>query len=87
MTFSSTFINLYIGGSMRISIFNLSDKSNYKVEYNKMIKVLNSKCITYKTKHYTYFEFINKFLFNNTKIQKAIVNGGFLYYITINSDI
>ena len=45
---------------MRISIFNLSDKSNYKVEYNKMIKVLNSKCITYKTKHYTYFEFINK---------------------------
>ena len=70
---------------MRISIFNLSDKSNYKVEYNKMIKVLNSKCITYKTKHYTYFEFINKFLFNNWKFRKTYLDVyEYLEFIGIN---
>ena len=50
---------------MRISIFNKKNVSNYKNEYKKIIKVLNSKCITIDKKNYSYFDFINKYLFNS----------------------
>ena len=54
---------------MRISIFHLNDKTSYKDEYTKIIKVLNSKCISFNKKNYTYFEFINTYLFNNWKFR------------------
>ena len=41
---------------MRISIFNLNNNDTYKDEYIKIIKVLNSKCITMQRKTYSYFE-------------------------------
>lgn len=54
---------------MRISIFNRSNTSSYKDEYIKMIKVLNSKCIVFDKKSYSYFEYINTHLFNNWKFR------------------
>ena len=45
---------------MRISILNRNNNDNYKKEYQKMIKVLTSKCITVHNKKETYFDFINK---------------------------
>jgi len=60
-------INISVGGNMRISIFNLNNKTSYKSEYLKIIKVLNSKCLSFKDKEYNYFEFINLHLFNNWK--------------------
>ena len=50
---------------MRISIFNKSNINSYKNEYLKIIKVLNSKCISINKKNYSYFEYINNFLFNS----------------------
>ncbi len=52
---------------MRISIFNLNSKSTYKEEYLKMIKVLSSKCVSFNKKSYTYFDYIDKYLFNKWK--------------------
>ena len=52
---------------MRISIFNLNNKTTYKDEFIKIIKVLNSKCLSFKEKKYSYFEFVNEYLFNNWK--------------------
>ena len=52
---------------MRIPIFKLNSTSTYKNEYYKMIKVLNTKCIEFDKKSYTYFEFINIHLFHNWK--------------------
>ena len=43
---------------MRISIFNLSNKTSYKEEYLKIVKVLNSKCINFKNKKYTYLNLL-----------------------------
>ena len=54
---------------MRISIFNRSNTSSYRDEYIKMIKVLNSKCIVFDKKSYSYFEYINTHLFNNWKFR------------------
>jgi hypothetical protein len=52
---------------MRISIFHLENRSSYKDEYIKMIKILGSKCITFEKNNYSYFDFVNKFLFHNWK--------------------
>ena len=54
---------------MRISIFNRNNTSSYRDEYIKMIKVLNSKCIVFDKKSYSYFEYINTHLFNNWKFR------------------
>ena len=54
---------------MRISIFNRDNNTGYKDEYIKMIKVLNSKCVSFNGKDYTYFEYVNKYLFNNWKFR------------------
>lgn len=54
---------------MRISIFHLEHNKTYKEEYHKMIKVLGSKCITFEKKEYSYFDFINNYLFNNWKFR------------------
>lgn len=59
---------------MRISIFNLKTKTSYKEEYLKIVKVLNSKCISFKSKQYNYFEFINKYLFNNWKYRNTFLD-------------
>ena len=59
---------------MRISIFNLSNKTSYKEEYIKINKVLNSKCINFKNKKYTYFEFTNEYLFNNWKYRETFLD-------------
>ena len=32
---------------MRTTIFNLNNKTSYKDEYNKIIDVLNTKCVSY----------------------------------------
>ena len=70
---------------MRISIFNLDNKTNYKSEYIKIIKILNSKCIEYKNKNYNYFEFINNFLFNNWKYRGTYVDlYEYLEFIGVN---
>ena len=52
---------------MRITIFNRDNTLDFKSEYLKMIKVLNSKCIEFNKKDYTYFDYINNHLFNNWK--------------------
>lgn len=54
---------------MRISIFNRNNTSSYRDEYIKMMKVLNSKCIVFDKKNYTYFDYINMHLFNNWKFR------------------
>lgn len=59
---------------MRISIFNLNNKNTYKDEYNKIIKVLNSKCILYNKDTYTYFDFIDKYLFHHWKYRKTYLD-------------
>jgi len=70
LTISSTNINLLlVGGFMRISIFQLKQDEPYKNEYNKMMKILLSKCISFDKKEYTYFDFINHYLFHNWKFR------------------
>ena len=70
---------------MRTSIFNLNNKTNYKNEYIKIIKVLNSKCITFKNKTYTYFDFINNYLFNNWKYRNTFLDlYEYLEFIGVN---
>ena len=54
---------------MRISIFNRNNTSSYKDEYIKMIKELNSKCISFNKNNYTYFEFVNTHIFHNWKFR------------------
>ena len=52
---------------MRISIFQKKNLNTYKDEYKKIIKVLNNKCLIYDNNSYSYFEFINSFLFHQWK--------------------
>ena len=52
---------------MRIPILLKDNKNTYKDEYNKILKVLNSKCIVYEKNNYNYFEFVNTFLFHHWK--------------------
>ena len=70
---------------MRISIFNLNNKTNYKIEYQRIIKVLNSKCITFKNKSYNYFDYINTYLFNNWKYRNTFLDlYEYLEFIGVN---
>ena len=59
---------------MRKTIFNLDNKINIKEEYNKIIKVLNSKCVIYKKRSYTYFDFINDYIFNNWEYRSTYID-------------
>lgn len=70
---------------MRISIFNLENKSSYKDEYIKTMKVLNSKCITFNKKNYSYFEYVNTYLFNNWKYRGTYLDCySYLDFIGVN---
>ncbi len=59
---------------MRNSIFQLESQKTYKDEYSKMLKVLMSKCVSFKKKEYTYFDYINEHLFNNWKFRGTYID-------------
>ncbi len=70
---------------MRTPIFNLDNKRAYKDEYNKIIKVLNSKCVNSNKKDYTYFEYVNTYLFNNWKYRDTFLDCySYLEFIGVN---
>ena len=70
---------------MRMSIFNLNNNDTYKDEYTKIIKVLNSKCITIQKKTYSYFDYINTYLFNNWKYRNTYIDCyEYLKFIGVN---
>lgn len=70
---------------MRVSIFNRNNTLSYKDEYLKMIKELNSKCIVYNKKSYTYFDFINIYLFHNWKYRGTYLDlYQYLEFIGVN---
>lgn len=70
---------------MRMSIFNLNNNDTYKDEYIKIIKVLNSKCITIQKKTYSYFDYINTYLFNNWKYRNTYIDCyEYLKFIGVN---
>ena len=70
---------------MRMSIFNLNNNDTYKDEYIKIIKVLNSKCITIQKKSYSYFDYINTYLFNNWKYRNTYIDCyEYLKFIGVN---
>ncbi len=50
---------------MRLTIFHKNNVLNHKNEYKKIIKILSTKCITLNKKNYSYFDFINHYLFNS----------------------
>ena len=75
LTFFSTNINLLVvGGFMRISIFQLKQDEPFRNEYNKMMKILLSKCISFDKKEYTYFDFVNHYLFHNWKYRGTYID-------------
>ena len=70
---------------MRMSIFNLNNIDTYKDEYIKIIKVLNSKCSTIQKKTYSYFDYINTYLFNYWKYRNTYIDCyEFLKFIGVN---
>ncbi|MBR3660641.1 MAG: hypothetical protein IKN63_01915 [Bacilli bacterium] len=70
---------------MRTPIFNLNNKTSYKDEYNKIIKVLNTKCVSYNKKEYTYFDYVNTYLFNNWKYRNTFLDCySYLEFIGVN---
>ena len=70
---------------MRMSIFNLNNNDTFKDEYLKIIKVLNSKCITIQKKTYSYFDYINTYLFNNWKYRNTYIDCyEYLKFIGVN---
>ena len=54
---------------MRLSIFQFENSKTYKEEYSKMIKVLSSKCVSFDAKEYSYFDYVNLYLFHNWKFR------------------
>ena len=70
---------------MRMSIFNLDNNDTYKDEYIKIIKILSSKCITINKKTYSYFDYINTYLFNNWKYRNTYIDCyEYLKFIGVN---
>lgn len=70
---------------MRKTIFNIDNKINIKDEYLKIIKVLNSKCVLYNKRNYTYFDFINRFIFNNWDYRSTFIDlDEYLNHIGVN---
>ena len=59
---------------MRIPIFNIDKKTSYKDEYLKMMKILNTKCVSFNNNDYTYFDFVNNHLFNNWKYRETYLD-------------
>ncbi len=59
---------------MRNSIFQLESQKTYKDEYLKMLKVLMNKCISFKKKEYSYFDYVNEHLFNNWKFRGTYID-------------
>ena len=59
---------------MRKTIFNLDNKINIKDEYIKIIKVLSNKCVLYKKRSYSYFDFVNTFIFNNWEYRSTFID-------------
>ena len=59
---------------MRIPIFQLEHKKTYKEEYQKMMKVLMSKCISYEKKDYNYFDYMNEYIFHNWKYRDTYLD-------------
>lgn len=59
---------------MRKTIFNLDNKINIKDEYIKIIKVLSNKCVLYKKRSYSYFDFVNTFIFNNWEYRATFID-------------
>ena len=59
---------------MRKTIFNINNNNSYKDEYNKIIKVLSSKCIILDKNKYTYFDYIDKYLFNNWNYRDTFID-------------
>lgn len=50
---------------MRTPIFQIQNHKSFKEEYLKIMKVLSSKCVLYDKKNYTYFDFIDTYLFQH----------------------
>ena len=70
---------------MRMSIFNLNNNDTYKDDNINIIKVLNSKCITIQKKTYSYFDYINTYLFNNWKYRNTYIDCyEYLKFIGVN---
>ena len=70
---------------LRKTIFNLDNKVIIKDEYLKIIKVLTSKCVLYKKRNYSYFDFINSFIFNNWEYRSTYIDVyDYLEYIGVN---
>ena len=59
---------------MRKTIFNLDNKINIKDEFIKIIKVLSNKCVLYKKRSYSYFDFVNTFIFNNWEYRSTFID-------------
>lgn len=68
-----------------MSIFHLENSSTYRDEYNKIMKVLESKCVIFDKDEYTYFDYINKHLFLNWKFRGTFLDCyDYLEHIGIN---
>ena len=63
-----------MGGNMRIPIFQIDHKKTYKEEYQKIMKIFMTKCVHFEKKDYTYFDFINEFLFHNWKYRDTYLD-------------
>ena len=73
---------------MRKPIFFLPNKSTYKEEYNKIMKVLSSKCILYEKESYSYFDFVNTYLFHQWKYRGTSIDlNSYLKSIGVSSKI
>lgn len=59
---------------MRIPIFQLEHKKTYKEEYQKILKIFLSKCISYDKKDYNYFEYMNEYIFHNWKYRDTYLD-------------
>ena len=70
---------------MRKTIFNLDNKISIKDEYIKIIKVLSNKCVLYKKRSYSYFDFINTYIFNNWEYRSTYIDlYDYFNYLGIN---
>lgn len=70
---------------MRVSIFNLDSRETYKDEYGKILKVLNSKCVTFNKKSFSYFDYVNTYLFNHWEFRGTYLDCyEYLEFIGVN---
>lgn len=70
---------------MRLSIFQIHNKNSYRDEYHKIIKVLVKPCVFYDNNNYSYFDFIDTYLFNNWKYRGTFLDcDSYLKFIGVN---